>query len=279
MKHDNPLLAPLTLNNRDETCDKLTRFRKASPNKLNYLFDFDRTLTTTAHIGKDITVWHLLDSLLPDEEHKKHRRLSSQYQAMELAGELTEDHALAWWTLSFEMYIQQGMNISQIRKVLGELKIREGAIELFALCESAGIPRVILSAGIGDVIEVITEEHGMRATSILSTKLRFAEDGRMIGWDPDSLVHILNKPEKGRSKLKSIQRERPFTVLFGDSVEDARMVKGSENVLRVRVGDWHWGDKSNWDEYVQSSFDNGFDIVVKQEDLKPLVDLTRWLIG
>lgn len=271
-------LGGLTFRDPAGTPQKLRGFRAAAPDKLYCLFDFDRTLTTTAHLGKDVTIWDLLDGLIPASEREAYVKLSKQYQQMEMDGQLTQDHALEWWALSFEMYIQHGVNMEQIRKVLGELKIRRGAAEMFKLCETANVPTVILSAGIGDVIKIITEEHGMRPAAILSTQLHFSEDGRMTGWDADSLVHILNKHDKGHPKLAPIRAARPYTILVGDSLEDARMVKGDEDVLRIRVGDHHWSNKSKWEEYLAESFEAGYDIVLEQEDLLPVVELAKWLL-
>ncbi len=271
-------LGGLTFRDPAGTPEKLRAFRAAAPDKLFCLFDFDRTLTTTAHLGKDVTIWDLIDGLIPAKEREAYEEASRQYQAMELDGRLTQDHALEWWALSFELYIEHGVKLEQIRKVLGGLKIRNGAAEMFKLCETAKVPAVILSAGIGNLIEIITEEHGMHPDAVLSTKLHFSEDGRMTGWDAESLVHTLNKHDKGHPRLAPIQAERPYTLLIGDSLEDARMVKGDEDVLRIRVGDHHWHNKSKWEEYLEQSFDAGFDIVVEQEDLLPVVELVKWLL-
>jgi hypothetical protein len=117
----------------------------------------------------------------------------------------------------------------------------------------------------------------MHPTTILSTKLKLAEDGRITGWDPESVVHILNKHEKGHPKLSVLRNERPFTVLVGDSLEDARMVKGDDHVLRIRVGDRREGHEADWQEYLARSFAKGFDIVVEKESLQPVVRLAKWL--
>lgn len=277
-KDDSLPLTGFTPNDRAKVAEKLRLFKDAGAHRLHYLFDFDRTLTSSADFGKDVTIWDLMDDLLPDEIRPAYDRLSKEYQRMESAGRLSEQDAQSWWALSFEFYIQHGMNLNEMRHAIGKLKIREGAIDLFNLCEANDIPTIILSAGVGNVIEMITEEHGIHPTTIMSTKLELAADGRITGWDPDSVVHVLNKHERGHAKLSRLAKERPYTILLGDSLEDAKMIKGEDHIVRIRVVDPHKIQITGEKRYLEESFDAGFDLVVK-ESLLPVIDLTKWLIA
>jgi 5'-nucleotidase len=272
------ILDHFTVGNPSELAQKLQRLNTGGSERIHYLFDFDRTLTTSSHFGKDVTTWDLLDGLIPKEARAAYDPISKHYQNLEFEGKLSEADAFDWWACSFEFYIQHGMKLDAIHKTLGQLKIRKGAQELFALCEKNNIPTIILSAGIGDVIDILMQEHDMKPTAIISNKLHFAADGQLIGWDADSLTHVLNKYEKGHVKLSTMRSERPFTILVGDSVEDARMVRGTDDVLRIRVGDRLPHEKPKWEQYLQTSFNAGFDLVANQEDLLPLVELTGWLV-
>jgi HAD superfamily phosphoserine phosphatase-like hydrolase len=273
-----PPLDGFAIRDLAQVAEKLRLFKQSGRRHIHYVFDFDRTLTT-APVGVDLTTWSPLDSLIPHEQRALHSEQAKHYQNMEFDGRLSEEDAIAWWALTFELYIQHGVKLDQIKQGLGQLKVRNGALELFRACQSANVPTIILSAGVGNVIEIITQEHNMQPTLILSNKLHFSEDGRLRDWDRDSLTHILNKHEKGNAELLSIREQRPLSVLIGDSLEDTQMIKGNDNVLRIRVGDRHHHGKANWDAYLKQSFEAGYDLVVQPEDLIPIVQLTEWLVG
>jgi Phosphoserine phosphatase len=154
---------------------------------------------------------------------------------------------------------------------------RSGAIELFNVCEDKKIPTVILSAGIKDVIELWCEKFRVRPNMILSTKLNFDDRGFICGWDKDSLVHTLNKNETGKKHLRAIQETRPYAILVGDSMDDAAMVDGDENILRIFIDNGH--DKENRNnEFYDKVFEN-FDLIVKNGSLLPIVETIKSIMG
>jgi HAD superfamily phosphoserine phosphatase-like hydrolase len=255
---------------------KLEQFARAGAHMITYLFDFDRTLTTSKHTGEDITTWYILHGLLPEVGRTEMSELRETYQPLELSGKLTEDGALTWWNSALSLYVKHPVNIDDVRQAARQVQLRDGTVELYKECDDANIPWVILSAGNEDVIDTITEEHGIHPRLTLSTKFVLAEDGRILGWDRGSMIHILNKRERGNTELSHLREERPYTVLVGDSLQDVDMAEGDEYVLRVRICDRVLEDPGLRQQYLEQSFTAGFDMVL-EEDLTPLIEFTAWI--
>jgi HAD superfamily phosphoserine phosphatase-like hydrolase len=255
---------------------KLERFAQVGRDRIYFLFDFDRTLTTSKHTGDNPTTWQIMHDLLSAEGRKTSTVIRDKYLTLELAGQMSAEDSRIFSSSVLDLHTLHGTNWRDIEKVAKQVKLREGSQELFAACEAAHIPTVILSAGIRNIIELITRRHGIHPTMLLSIRLQFAPDGRVIGWDKDSLILTHTKRESVEQWLTHIRSVRPYTVLIGDTIEDARMIEGDDTVLRIRVCDVKNGDCVSGSTYLQESFAAGYDIVV-EEDLSPIVRLTEWL--
>ena len=261
-----------------QTERKLRQFKAHSPNGISYVFDFDRTLTTSKHTGEDITSWYILHGVLPGIGQKEMNSLREKYQPLEIIGDLTEHDALTWWNAALDLYVQHPVYIQDIERAARRVQLRDGTTQLFKRCEAAGIPTIILSAGVSDVIGCILSARGISPTLTLSTKFVLADNGRILGWDRDTMVHILNKREQGNAEVSRIRQHRPCTILVGDSLQDTDMADGDDNVLRIRVCDLKHTNATIRGAYLEHSFAAGFDLVL-EEDLQPLVQLNDWLSG
>ncbi len=264
----------LTLTSPGKVCKKLEHFAQVGSEHIYYLFDFDRTLTTSKHTGDNPTTWQIMHDLLSDEERVTSDAIRKKYLTMELAGRMSAEDSRTFSSSMLDLHTNHGTNWYDIEKAARQVRLRDGSTELFAACDAAHMPTVILSAGIRNIIELIAREHAIHPTMLLSIQLQFAEDGRIIGWDKDSLVLTHTKHESVQQWLAHIRSARPYTVLIGDTVEDARIVEGDDTVLRIRVCDLKNGENNT--AYRQESAAAGYDLIV-EEDLAPLVRLTEWL--
>ncbi|HUS26287.1 MAG TPA: HAD-IB family phosphatase [Nevskiaceae bacterium] len=253
---------------------KLQRFLAAGPNKLQFVFDFDHTLTGST----DTTTWHLLHELLPEEGKQASRAMRNKYLALEAEGKLSAADSHAWSIGELGLHSQHGTAIRHVKQAAQAVTLRPGTHELFALCAKAQIPTVILSAGIKDIIELIAAEHNIHPTRIISIQLVVDDHGRITAWDQTSIIHPMNKHEQGARELSKIARQRPYTILVGDTIGDAGMVVGDENVLRIRVCEPGKETQRSSAAYLRQSFAAGYDMVA-QKDLQPLASLTEWILG
>jgi phosphoserine phosphatase len=261
----------LILSDRAAVAKKLLRFAQAGPEQIYYIFDFDRTLTTRRHTGDNTTTWQILHGLLSEDDRKISDAIRDKYLKLEDEGILTQADAHAFSSSVLDLHAARGTSRHAMEEAAKRIRLRDGSHNLFAGCETAHIPTVILSAGIRDIIELINQENDIHPTLTVSIRLQFDGDGHISGWDKDSMVLTNNKNESVKQWVSHITTARPFTVLIGDTLEDANMVTGDDKVLRIRVS-----DNTVDDDYLAKSFAVGYDIVI-EEDLEPLVGLTNWL--
>ncbi|MFA5747305.1 MAG: HAD-IB family phosphatase [Candidatus Paceibacterota bacterium] len=260
---------------RDEAkvLKKMEKIAKEGERNLHFLLDFDRTLTPSdIRSGQDATTWGILESHLSEETAAEIRKLYEKYRPLELQNKMTPDLAVEWWEGSLDVHKKNGTKWSDITKDIEEkMAIRPYAKEFFRTCEEKKIPAVIISAGIRDIIELWFQKFDIRPAALLSTNLFFDENGRMSGWEKDSLVHTLNKSEVAHKELGAIMGSRPNIILVGDSLDDASMAEGDENVLRIMIDDPRKDDKR--DELFYAAAFQKFDLAVKGESLEPLMGI------
>ncbi len=253
--------------------NKLELICREGKDKLHAVFDFDRTLTPGRNEnGKDVASWKLLNRRLPADKKAVVDALYKKYRPMELRGEMTVADAIEWWSAVLDAYKGRNLKWSELEVEVEQIvPARSGVKELFDICGRKKIPTVIISAGIKDVIELWCRKFQISPTKILSTTLRFDDNGCVCGWKRESLIHNFNKREMGHSELAGLRRERPYAILAGDNIEDAAMADGIENVLRVFIDEAR-KDDSRGEHFYEVIFEK-FDIVIRGGNLQPLAEI------
>ena len=265
-------LSGFTLQNEKEVLTKLDRFIQDGSERLHLVIDFDRTLT----IGKserddDITTWQILKRHLPNTAQNRYCELFDKYRPLEIDRKLTYSDAVSWWENTLKLYIKHRINLKKVEKnFISKVSIRPGAKGLFCLCKKASVPTIILSAGIKDVINLWTKTFQIKPTLVLSTKLEVNSNGDIVDWEKDSLIHVLNKKEMGHAELSRIREKRPNIILIGDTMEDADMVEGVENVLRIRICEPRDDERVNRITFNRQTFDK-YDLMIENNTLAPII--------
>jgi HAD superfamily phosphoserine phosphatase-like hydrolase len=274
---DPELLHGFECGNTAAVTDKLASFALAGSESFHVVSDFDLTLTAGKQPGQNIGTWDVMDELLPPEGVERHAAIYNSFRPTEVQGRLSAEIAREKWSETLDLITSYPINIDDVETAfLSVAQLRQGARELFDICEAGGVPTVILSSGIRNVIQTMAEHYQIHPTYILSNDLEFDEATRLVtGWRRNSLVHMLNKNEMGHSELASLRMTRPNVLLLGDVPDDVRMVEG-DNVLRIRILDPRKGEIHNLEIAKQVSFERGYDLVV-EHDLRPVVHIAKWL--
>jgi hypothetical protein len=102
------------------------------------------------------------------------------------------------------------------------------------------------------------------------------DDNRIAGWEGDTLVHVLNKSKANHPELQAIRASRPKARVVGDSLYDAAMAHGQQDVIRVRILDPRSDEKDNTQEQ-QRTFEK-FDALISSGTLDPLSELVTAII-
>lgn len=262
-----------------EVKDRLDKFINLNKNEVYLITDFDRTITPHFNNqGDEVTTWDLLSRKLPKDIRNEEVELYKKYRPLEVAGKLTVEDAVRWWSTNLDYYKKSKLKWSDLALEVEEaIPARPGAIELFNICSKKEIPIIIVSAGIKDVIELWCEKFEIYPQIILSTNLYFDPDGYISGWDKGSLVHNLNKNTVCREYLKEVQKKRPYAILLGDSLDDAAIVDSSDNILKFFIDDSHHEEIKDKHSCSREKAFEKFDIILEGGDLESIVRVMEFL--
>lgn len=255
----------------DKKAKKISRGGKDS---IHVLSDFDRTLTK-CFVGdkKSSTSWAQFRNLnlLGKEYIEQAHKMFDFYRPFETSKNLglnkKAEKMKEWWKRHLDLLVQTGLTKKEIGVVVkkGGIEMREGADYFFEILEKNKIPLVIISSGLGDIIEGVLEENKLNKQNVhvLSNFFEFSGD-KATGFK-NKIIHSINKTE---SELKSLPifaelKKRKNIILIGDSIDDLQMVKFPfRNVLKIGFLN------ENVDENLET-FKENFDVILLgDQDMK-----------
>jgi len=250
---------------------KLRRFGTAGLSSVHGVFDFDLTLTAPTPEGRPLSSWSMLENHLPPEAKAYCIELFEKYYPLEKSGAMTVQDAETWWGLALKAQKDSQVNLKQVEAdFLKQDTIRVGSKDLFDFMRRFDVPSIVLSAGVKNVIDIWCRAYDISPTAVVSTEFFTDEQGRMTGWDESSVVHVLNKGESAHPELLRLRTERPNVIVVGDSIHDAEMAQGDDNVIRIRIVDANPNDSDSPDE-VRAKTAERFDAMVATGDLLPVL--------
>lgn len=265
--------------------EKADRLIAAGPERLHIITDFDRTLTAGLAAGEKAptTYQNLRNSgLLPEECRIRGNELYEKYYPIEVSDLPWEEKnakMIEWWRLFLEAMIEYGLTKQMLEtlKDTKPLQWRRGAREFLREADRAGIPLLIFSAGLGDLIRMYLEKEGLMSDTIhiISNHFRFDDSGKVLGYAADP-VHSLNKTEqliRGTDFAEEIER-RPYAMLLGDIIEDAGMAKGQHHQEIVRFGFCNHAVEKRL-----ADFQKHFDVIITGDGaIAPVRELLRSIV-
>ena len=230
-------------------------------NNMCIVMDFDGTITKYTHVDS----WDVAGEGLGDNFKKKLTELFEKYRPIEIDYEISYSEKFKameeWYKLCIDLYYEYGLTERKLTETLFNcnLQFREGAKEFFEAMYKNNIPVIIISAGIGNVIEGFLKENNCYFDNmkIISNFITFDDNGHMNKFNGD-IITSMNKSLKG-NKIENI-KNRKYKVLFGDLIEDKNMVEKDEWNNTICIG---FLDKKieNLPYYKKT-----FDIVLTKED-------------
>ena len=212
--------------------EKLKQFQADGPNRLLVVSDWDRTLTrATAEDGRDQSTC----SVIANSGHlgpafgRRYRELFDRYLGIERASDIPGreklPHLRQWWTRQFDLLLEYKFNIRIIHRIVGENRprLREGARRFFCCLHACGIPLIIVSAGIRQIIEARLASIGVPTANVvlIANVLDFDTKGDAVAYNTP-LIHSLNKSGAGAASFPG----RRNLLLLGDTLEDINMAAG-----------------------------------------------------
>lgn len=200
---------------------------------------------------------------------EKYRRLTQalarKYYPIETDPRLTTDQKLPkmteWYSKAHEALKDEGISRADIVQAVkhANTELRDGARELLDTLGARGVPTLLFSAGIEDLILEYMQTKGGGALPpsmhVVSNRIRWDASGKIAGFF-DPLIHMFNKDDRHTAGLPWFEaaRDRPNVVLIGDSLGDVTMANRS-----IKKGSKGKGkDKSKG-----KGDDSGSDVVLK----------------
>ncbi|KAJ8513060.1 hypothetical protein OPV22_003494 [Ensete ventricosum] len=285
-----------------------TAIRSAGPSKLQVIADFDGTLTRYWIDGRRGQTSNGLLQQGNAEYDAKRRALYEYYHPLEISATIPikEKSKLMeeWWEKTHGLLIEGGLSFDAIKKSVSEATIafRDGVVELFELLEELGVPVLVFSAGLADIIEEVFRQklhRSFKNIKIVSNRMVFDEKGCLVAFKgvlmsfcPDVIsrktIHVLNKNEHALDMAAPVHdkfrcpdgysvlmKQRTNVLLLGDHVGDLGMSDGLSYENRIAVG-----FLNNNTEMSFKSFLDAFDVVyLNDASMRGVVDLLSQLFA
>ena len=216
--------------------------------RLQVIADFDHTLSRAHKDGKPVDCsWGVIDNspLLPKDYTARCQAIKAKYIAYEKDPDLTVEektpYMVEWYTLANQLLQECGVNASMFPKMVqaSDVEFRDHTDKMLDVLNREGVPVLILSAGLGDLLVEIMKHFSVYHdnTKVVSNFLAFDDDGKVSGVAGD-MIHVFNKNESaihGSPYFKTLEKRKNI-ILMGDSLGDLNMASGfkdPENLLKI----------------------------------------------
>lgn len=238
---------------------------KLDKNNFFVVADFDQTLTE----GKAQSTWQVTagSEHLGDEYIKRRDELYNYYRPKEIDPNIPDNEKCKlmnkWWKQHIDLFFEYGLNRAMINESIQQcnLKYRKGAKEFLQKMNEYDIPVIIISAGIGNVIEnfLKIQNDYYNNIKIVSNFINF-ENEEMKGLHGE-IIHALNKNIVNLDDTsKSVLSNKDKILLLGDGLADLKMISENDKNRAITVGFL----EENIDENLDI-FNKNFDIVITNE--------------
>ena len=234
--------------------------------------DFDKTITTY----DSISTWEVFSNpkLMDSGYIKEVDDYYDYYREKEIDSNLPFDvknkYMYDWWTKHISLFTKYKLTEKVVNDAVLDknvMKFRNGAINFLKYLYKNNIPLIIISSGIGNVIESFLKINKCYYDNIhiLSNYLVF-ENGIAIS-NGNKIIHSLNKNEViYTDEIKDLVKNKKYKILLGDQIEDIKAVNKEEIESTIKIG--FLSPDSNFD-----LFKDNFDIVMMDDDYNDLMDV------
>lgn len=241
--------------------EKLDELNNITSDNLYILTDFDGTITednsdsSWASIFKNPKVSKdFIDECI---------RIFNYYHKYEIDESLSTDEKMSimseWYRKNIETLINFGITDDVINYAANNehiMAFRDGAVEFLKNMFDKNIPVIVISAGVGNIIEQFLIKNNCNYPNIyICSNFLEYKNGVIVGVRDNNLIHPLNKNEiylPEHIKNKIINRNN--ILLLGNSISDINMAGTGRNIYKLGFLD------EKIDERLQS-FKENFDIV------------------
>ncbi|KAF3785484.1 7-methylguanosine phosphate-specific 5'-nucleotidase [Nymphaea thermarum] len=239
---------------------KKAAIRNAGLDKLQVIADFDATLTKYWVNGcRGQSTHGLLQQGNPQYDVKR-RELFDYYHPLEFSPTIPLEEKTKlmeeWWEKTHSLLLEGGLTYDAIKRSVSNaiIEFRDGVVKLFELLEEKGVPILIFSAGLADIIEEVLGQklhRSFKNVNIVSNRMIFDDSGHLVAFRGKT-IHVLNKNEHALDMAAPLHnqlggsyvveddfssiKKRTNVLLLGDHIGDLGMSDGLKYENRISIG-------------------------------------------
>lgn len=251
----------------------LEKIKKDWVEVLHILADFDWTMTKVFFDWEKrpslVSLLRHTEKTLGDVCAIKDSKLFETYHPIEINPnidiETKKEKMIEWWTKSFELFIESGLNKSTLREIAKskQIRLRKGIINLLDFSAKNNIPFIIISASWiwKKSISYFLEERWLLTDNIHIISNDFYWDNNWFAtWFKTPIIHSFNKWETVLKNFPEIYNKienRKNVILLWDSLWDHHMVDWFDYDILLNI--WFLNDKI--DELLESYIER-YDVIL-----------------
>lgn len=225
--------------------------------------DFDGTLTVNSSDSSWASI--LKNPNISKDFVDECIRIFNEYHPLEIDEMISYEQKLEvmikWYKINIDTLVKYEIDEKTINySVFNEniMCFRKGAKKFLELLNKNDVPVIIISAGIGNIIEqfLIKNQCNFPNIFICSNFLEYIE-GKVVGVKNGNLIHSLNKNEVSLPECIKEKIKNRIPILLGDNVMDINMVETEGRVVKI-------GFLDEEENARLESFVSNFDLVCTQ---------------
>ena len=242
--------------------------QKISKDNICVFLDYDKTITSSE--SEDSWASTANRKVMGQEISNDLDKLYEKYGPIEFdySMDITEreKYIIEWYDKCMELYYTYHLTEQKLKESIdnSNLILRDGVKEFLFKLYKNDIPVIILSAGIGNVIEQSLKKEKCYYNNIhmISNFIKFDDNGNMIKFC-DNMIHSLNKniDKLGNLQLKEKIEAKEYRIVIGDLVEDIYMMGKYPEDKSLKIGFLNKNITENLEVY-----NKNFDIVLTKEN-------------
>merc|ERR1719486_614438 len=269
---------------------------EAGADKIFWVCDFDRTVTRCfLDDGRRSLDCHDILASIPKITAECKQAMESMmdyYYPIEISPTMSREekipHMVEWYTKVNALLAAQNLTRDDVVSAVANCKdfaIRDGVVKAFQLALQKGIPIIVVSAGLGNIIEEVIRQRipmpdGTTGkvwpnVRVLSNTLQWDEHGEFAGFS-EPLIHMYNKSlQDAPSEIRQMLDGRNVGILTGDGTGDLTMAHGHDATDTLKFGFLNEKVEERLPKYISA---DGFDkVILNDGNFEPVLDLLRKL--
>lgn len=220
--------------------DKIKELSNISADDLYILTDFDGTITKNSSDSSWASIFK--NPMVSKEFIEECIKLFNYYHKYEIDESISLQEKILimneWYNKNIETLkkfkiTKEIINYSANNESI--MDFRDGAKDFLEKMNSKGVPIIVISAGVGNIIQQFLVKNKCNYSNIyICSNFLEYENGIVKGLRDNNLIHPLNKNEISLPRhIQEKINKRNNTILLGNSILDINMANSNKNVYKI----------------------------------------------